>query len=338
MDDRLENYNQPFKSAPKKIKAFLNRQRWNQALIFFFFILLSLGFWMLQSLQQDYEIELSFPVRYKNVPPEMVFTPQLPKQIRVKVKDKGSVLLNYTFGRQFIPIDIEFKDLNPAGGEFKVPAKTIQSDILKQLLSTTVVEGTDPAGLTLKYAPRAKKEIPIVFDGEIVPEAGFFLADSVALTPGKAEVYASKAILDTLKQIRTEYIRIDQVNKTVTRKVNLRKIEGVTFVPETVMLTAAVEEYTEKTLLVPVFCPDLPTDLILRTFPPKIKVTCHIPLSRFKDLTDSDIRLEVKFAELEQNLTGYAPIHIVKKPGWVKNLSLSPDKVEFILEQNPIAP
>lgn len=336
--DRLENYTETFKSAPKKIKAFLNRQRWNQALIFFFFILLSLGFWMLQSLQQDYEIELSFPVRYKNVPPEMVFTPQLPKQIRVKVKDKGSVLLNYTFGRKFIPIEIEFKGLNPAGGEFKVPAKTIESDILKQLLSTTVMESADPANLALKYAPRAKKEIPIVFNGEIVPEAGFFLSDSVTLTPGKAEVYASKEILDTLKQIQTEYIRIDQVNKNVARQIRLSEIEGVTVVPETVMLSAAVEEYTEKTLVIPVFCPDLPANLILRTFPPKIKVTCHIPLSRFKELTDNDIRLEVKFAELEQNLTGYAPIHIVKKPEWVKSLSLSPEKVEFILEQNPVAP
>lgn len=336
--ERLEDYTKTFKSAPKKVKAFLRRQRWKQALIFFFFVLLSLGFWMLQSLQQDYEIELSFPVRYKNVPPEMTFTPAAPKQIKVKVKDKGSVLLNYTFGRKFIPIDIELKKLDPAGGEFKVPAKDIESDIMKQLLSTTIMESLDPPSITLKYSPRKKKEVPVVFNGEVIPEAGFLLSDSIILKPNKVEVYASSAVLDTLKFVRTKFTKIDKVTKTITHQVNLEKIEGVTMVPEAVMLTAYVEEFTEKTLSVPVFCHDLPKNLILRTFPPTIKVTCNVPLSRFKDLADNDIELEVKFADLERSTSGYAPIYITRKPDWVKRISLSPDKIEFILEQNPAAP
>ena len=93
--------NQSFKSARMKINAFLRRQRWKEALIFFFFVLLSLGFWLLQSLQQEYEIEISIPVRYKNIPPDISFTETPPQEIIAKVKDKGSVLLNYSFGRSF---------------------------------------------------------------------------------------------------------------------------------------------------------------------------------------------------------------------------------------------
>lgn len=336
--DRLEDYTRTFKSAPKKIKAFLRRQRWKQALIFFFFVLLSLGFWMLQSLQQDYEIELSFPVRYKNVPPEQAFTPALPQNIKVKVKDKGSVLLNYTFGRKFLPIEIELKKLDPTGGEFKVPAKDIESDILKQLLSTTILENMEPANITFKYSPRKKKEIPVAFNGDIIPDAGFFLSDSIILQPDKVEVYASSAILDTLKFVRTQYIKIERVKKPISRQVNLEKIEGATFVPEAVMLSAYVEEFTEKTLEIPVFSHDLPKKFTLRTFPPTVKVTCNVPLSRFKDLSENDIELDVKFADLEQNTSGYAPISIVRKPDWVKEITLSPDKVEFILEQSATTP
>lgn len=336
--DRLEDYTKTFKSAPKKVKAFLRRQRWKQALIFFFFILLSLGFWMLQSLQQDYEIELSFPVRYKNVPPEMTFTPAAPKEIKVKVKDKGSVLLNYTFGRKFIPIEIELKKLDPAGGEFKVPAKEIESDIMKQLLSTTIMESLEPSSITLKYSPRKKKEVPVVFNGEIIPAQGYLLSDSIILKPNKVEVYASSAILDTLKVVPTKFFKLDKVTKTVSHQVNLEKIEGVTFVPEAVTVTAYVEEFTEKTLSIPVFCHDLPKNLILRTFPPKIKVTCNVPLSRFKDLVENDIEIDVKFADLEQNTSGYAPLYITRKPDWVKTITLTPDKVEFILEQNTVTP
>ena len=102
--------NQSFKSARMKINAFLRRQRWKEALIFFFFVLLSLGFWLLQSLQQEYEIEISIPVRYKNIPPDISFTETPPQEIIAKVKDKGSVLLNYSFGRSFAPIETNMKN------------------------------------------------------------------------------------------------------------------------------------------------------------------------------------------------------------------------------------
>lgn len=54
---RLEALFATFKSAPKKIKTLLRRQGWKEVFNLFSFVLLSLGFWMLQSLQQDYEIE-----------------------------------------------------------------------------------------------------------------------------------------------------------------------------------------------------------------------------------------------------------------------------------------
>ncbi len=335
---RLEEITRTFKSVPEKIKAFLRRQRWKQALIFFFFVLLSLGFWMLQSLQQDYEIELSIPVRYKNVPPEIAFTPVPPKEIKVKVKDKGSVLLNYTFGRQFIPIEVDLRHSLPEGGEYKVGVKEIQSDILKQLLSSTVLESMEPSSLVLTYAPRLKKEVPVVFYGEIKPKAGFFLCDSVRLEPAKVEVYASTAVLDTLRSIRTEWFEAGEVKRPLSHLVNLQQPEGAAVSPETVMLYANVEEYTEKSLEIPVTCPDLPAHLTLRTFPPQVKVTCNVPLSRFKQLEADDLAVDLRFADLEQDTSGYVPVTITKKPDWVKHILLTPDRVEFILEQNNQAP
>ena len=117
---RLEVFISTFKSAPKKIKTLLRQQRWKEVLIFFFFVLLSMGFWMLQSLQQDYEIELSIPVRYKNVPTNIAFSDTLPNSIKVKVRDKGSVLLNYSLGRTFLPIEPSLNSLSNKKGTFVI--------------------------------------------------------------------------------------------------------------------------------------------------------------------------------------------------------------------------
>lgn len=329
---RLDTFNTTFKSVRKKIKALLRRQRWNEALIFFFFVLLSLGFWMLQSLQQDYEIEFSIPVRYKNVPPDIAFTTTPPEAIRVKVKDKGSVLLNYTMGRTFAPIDITMKK-KLLNGELNVSRKEIESDIKKLLLATTTLQNFEPQSISLKYNPRKKKVVPVIFSGNIQTNAGFF-ADSILINPAEVEVYGSAGLLDTLKFVRTKNIVIKNAQKAIAENISLEKINGAVIVPEFVVLTAKIEEYTEKTLDIPVTCTDLPQNLTLRTFPSTVKVTCSIPLSLFKDLEENNFAIDIPYSKLEHNTNGIIQLEISRKPDWVKQTTLSPEKIEFVLEQN----
>ena len=126
---RLENIQNSFKSIQAKTKAFFHGDRWKEVLVFFFFALLAFGFWLLQSLQQEYEIELVFPVKYKNVPADIAFNAPEVETITAKVKDKGSVLLNYTFGRSFAPIEVNMKNTKEKNGSVQVSKRQIENDI-----------------------------------------------------------------------------------------------------------------------------------------------------------------------------------------------------------------
>ena len=316
--------NQSFKSARMKINAFLRRQRWKEALIFFFFVLLSLGFWLLQSLQQEYEIEISIPVRYKNIPPDISFTETPPQEIIAKVKDKGSVLLNYSFGRSFAPIETNMKNQAEKSGSLSITKKTIQSDIQKQLLATTSLVGFEPQSIEAAYSKRIKKDIPVVFDGTIQTNPGFHVSGNILISPSTVSVYASDIVLDTLNQAKTVFTEIKKGTKTITRTVQLQKISEATYDPTSVTIT----------LEIPVICTGLPPHYTLRTFPSIAKVTCSVPLSRFKDLSEDAFEIKFSFKDLEQNVSGTLPIQLTKKPDWVSSATLVPDKIEFILEQN----
>ena len=61
----IEHLSQSVKSLNKQAKAYFHGDQWKAALVFCFFVLLAFGFWFLQSLQQEYEISLTFPVKYK---------------------------------------------------------------------------------------------------------------------------------------------------------------------------------------------------------------------------------------------------------------------------------
>ena len=326
---RLENIQNSFKSIQAKTKAFFHGDRWKEVLVFFFFALLAFGFWLLQSLQQEYEIELVFPVKYKNVPADIAFNAPEVETITAKVKDKGSVLLNYTFGRSFAPIEVNMKNTKEKNGSVQVSKRQIENDIQKQLIATTALQSFDPQQIDMDFSQRVHKEIQVVFNGDIHMEAGFQLSGDIQINPQKINAYATAAILDTLTSVKTAFTEVKKANKNITRTVQLIKVDGVNFDPENVSITIPIEEYTEKTLEIPVSCSHIPPH-----YTAVVKVTCSVPLSRFKGLSEDMFSIHIPFEDLEQNVSGTLPVKLTKKPDWVHTATLLPDKVEFILEHN----
>ena len=85
-----EHLSQSVKSLNKQTKAYFHGDQWKEVLVFSFFVLLAFGFWLLQSLQQEYEIILTFPVQYKELPADSAFDKEIPQQVIAKVKQRIS--------------------------------------------------------------------------------------------------------------------------------------------------------------------------------------------------------------------------------------------------------
>ena len=156
----IEHLSQSVKSLNKQAKAYFHGDQWKEALVFFFFVLLAFGFWLLQSLQQEYEISLTFPVKYKELPADIAFDEEIPQQIMAKVKDKGSVLLNYTLGRTLLPIEVKL-DNKEKQGVLHFSKKQIENDIQKQLLATTSLIEFEPQQIEAFFSQRKHKALPV---------------------------------------------------------------------------------------------------------------------------------------------------------------------------------
>ena len=63
-----------YKKTKEKVKDFLLSDNCKESLIFLFFFIISFGFWLLQTLKNDYEADFHIPVRLKNVPDNVVWT------------------------------------------------------------------------------------------------------------------------------------------------------------------------------------------------------------------------------------------------------------------------
>ncbi|MDR1780909.1 MAG: YbbR-like domain-containing protein [Tannerella sp.] len=326
-----------FGSFLRKINVFFRRQGGGNMLIFICFLLLSAGFWYLESLQDEYEIAIVIPVRYRNTPNNVILDDDNPQQLSVRVRDKGTILVNYMWFNSFAPIDVDLKDIVADNRrEMLVDRRTIESAVSRQLISSTQLIAIEPQTIDVNFTALMHKDIRVVPVVDLKTLTGFQLSGAITANPAKVDVYGDMATLDSLVTVETEMVELKKADKTVTVSVKLKKIDKVQFATEKVDLTIPVEAFTEKRLAVPVKCSDLPANYILRVFPSSVEVVCNVPLSKYKDLDESDFDIALPFVEYETNRSaGNIPVRLTRQPDLLSPPTINPAAVEFILEQKP---
>ena len=177
---RLGNIQWAFKSLIEKTKTFFHGIRWKEILVFSAFLLLSFAFWLLNSLQQTYEMNLKIPLKLKNKPAEIIYSDSVPAYVTATIKDKGIILLNYAMGRRSAPIEIDIKPLlENQSGNFTLQRRVIENELLKRLVSTTTLESFTPYNLKIEYGKLQSKKVPVAFNGHIQTNIGFSISDNI---------------------------------------------------------------------------------------------------------------------------------------------------------------
>lgn len=316
----------------EKIRSFLLSKKSREFLIFLFFVFVSFSFWLLQVLNDDYETELSIPLKMKNVPENVVLTSELPTEIKVTVKDRGTVLVNYLLGQTIYPVTIDFEDYTDKGSQVRIPAMTLDKRISSQLNQSTKLSAVKPDTLEYIYTRGKAKKVPVKLRGEVVPERQYYIAD-VLCSPDSVMVYAPREILDTITAAYTEALDIEGVSDTIRQRVSLMPLKGARFTPPFSDVTFLVDVFAEKSVEVPVQGINFPSDKMLRTFPSKVHVTFQIGLSQFKSVSSEDFVVVVDYKDLKENRNEKCRPVLVQSPANVNHVRMSPQEIDYIIEQ-----
>ncbi|MDR0537894.1 MAG: YbbR-like domain-containing protein [Tannerellaceae bacterium] len=327
---RLETFLLLFKSVHKKVNVFTSQLEWKKTFTFFLFLILSFAFWFFQSMQEEYETQIVVPVSFR-MPAGMAFIEAPPPVVTARVRDRGSVLLNYLFKK--ITVNVEAGTPSGRVSQAGLSTSDIEALLLKQFSPTTNILSFSPQRIEISYGKRSQKRLPVVFDGDIVAAPGYTVSGDISFDPPLVDVSGGEVVLDTLSEIHTEYAEVKNADKTVVRKLMLRSTDGVALAPNSVSVLIPIEEYTEKTIEIGITGARVPEGYTMRMFPSSAKVTCNVPLSLFKELSANTFAVEASFAELDSLHPGVLPLKLTKKPAGIKQISLSPASIEFILEQ-----
>lgn len=318
--------------SSKKIKDFLLSEKSREFLIFLFFFVIASGFWLIQTLNNDYEAEFSIPVRLRDVPNNVVLTSEPPSELRIKVKDKGTVLLNYLLGKSFFPVNLNFDDYDGQGNHVRIYASEFEKKIQSQLNVSTRLLSMQPDTLEYIYATGKSKLIPVRLSGKVSAARQYYLSDTI-YSPDSVLVYAPANILDTISGAYTQSLNLTDIADTLKQRVSLARIQGAKFVPNAIDIAFPVDIYTEKTVEVPLKGVNFPADKVLRAFPSKVQVTFQVGLSRFSKIQADDFVMNVSYEELLKSGSDKYTVKLKTIPPGVSHVHIVPAQVDFLIEQ-----
>lgn len=316
----------------KKFREFSRSELASDIMVFLFFLIVSTGFWILQKLNDTFEIEVSVPISLVGVPQNVTITTPLPNTITVHIKDRGTQLVSY-MRKDFLPINLEFPiyDNGSATGRGHIPLADVQHALNMQLQSSSYIQRITPDTLEFYYNRGLHRRLPVRFVGSATTLNQKYLHD-ITFLPDSVTVYAPSLVLDSMQAAYTEEQHLTDLSENTTRKCSLRFARGVKYEPSTVTFTAHVDYYTEKTVTVPITGVNFPAGKSLKTFPSSVQITFRVGSLDYADITADNFVLTVSYEELLHSTDGNHHLQLKQTPPEVSYVRIQPADIEFLIE------
>ena len=282
--------------------------------VFLLFLCLSTAFWFLQTIQESTEVILPYRLTIEDLPKDVVFTGDMPSEIHVVYSSKGWNAFYYKFMRNDDPeLVIPFKEVNQKSGKVIIDGNALRRAVLRK----------KPKGMTFKATSP---------DGRVTTTAGRYQCGTILL-PDSVDIYAPKHIYGSINYVKTENVTYTELEDTLETRLALLVPRGAKAIPDSVDANICVDIFTDKTLQVPVYSENVPHNKLIRTFPQKVDITFLVSATLYNDITTNDFLLVIDYKELQSD-SKRCRIHVRQKPSGIRNLRISPETIEYIIEQS----
>ena len=314
------------------VRNFLFSQMNKEFLIFLFFLFLSGVFWLMMTLNETYEKEVPVPVKIVGVPKSMVVTSEMEDTLRVTVRDKGYALVVYLYSDYITPVNINFQTYaNRKTWRGVVPLADLQKMEYAKLGGASKITSIKPDRLEFFFTYGYSKKVPVRLAGTVAPGRGFYLART-RIEPDSVEVYANRSLLDSIKYVTTEPLRIVNFNDTVAHSVAVAQNKRIKVEPAHVKVVLYPDVLTEESMEVPIKAVNMPEGKVLRTFPSKVRVRFSVGASMFRNVRPEQFLVVADYNELSQQPSSKCTLHLRTLPHGVRNASLEMQQVDYLIE------
>ncbi|WP_276090682.1 YbbR-like domain-containing protein [Pedobacter sp. JY14-1] len=295
-------------------------------------LLMAVIAWLFLSLNNKYRYSAKTVLVYKNFPQKKAFHALQSDTVDLQVEGTGWQLLFARLRIKPQSIAISLEKLNSRN--FIVFSEQL-ADINRQLETSQRIMSVVPDTLYFDFSQRAVKKVPVklVYDFSFAKQYG--IANDIVLNPDHVTLLGPDKELKRIGEWPTDTLRLyDMQSTTVARIAMMRNnMKNVNIFPATAEVRIPVDEFTEKTVELTLNVMNNREYEDIRLFPKKVKVTFLVPLSKYQQINENYMDAIVDIEEWKTMGHHRLRVRINRFPDHCKLISVSPAKVDFIIEK-----
>ena len=297
-----------------------------------FFLFFAVVIWIFVQFSKQYNQIIEIPVEYVNVPLNKVITQDNPDHLKLRMIANGFSIAWYSLFAPSLKIDVA--SLPESEDQLVYILDENREDIADQLDLNFERSEFLRDRLYINYQQRKQKTIPVASRIEVNFAPGYAAVSPLQLVPDTVRVTGPDNLLDTLNQLYTIPLRLNDVKNDLSGEVaidtsGLRKIS---FYESSVNYLLDVEKFTEGSVEVPVELINVPEGLNVVIFPKEILIFFQVNLNDYEEVRATDFRIIGDFSEVRENQDFIIP-RIAEQPSVVTNVRLNEKKIQFVIKR-----
>jgi len=310
-------------ATPKKVRILGKNTK-----VYLFFVILTSLFLVLTKLSKDYKRVVKFPVIVTDVPVDKVIKSQSIDTVTITLTQSGFSDLVNTFGVKPWLASFTKMKTQERGGYFYSFEQ--DADLVTDLLFGAVDEvSIFPETFTVSFDTLSRKRVPIILNLTTSYAPGYGATDTLDYKPRSVEIVGPQSLLDTIKNVQSKTIALENVAGKIDEKVALiPPLEGVVIGTDEIAVVQDIGKFTEISFELPITFKGFKSEKT-KVFPNFVELLCLVPLDKYEGITSADFQVIVDFSKLEEGKE-YLSIEIEEKPESATNVRLSTTKVKVL--------
>lgn len=299
---------------------------------FFTCLVLAVLAWIFTTLSNSYNYTIQEVLTYKNAPQKRAFHSLQPDTVKATVQGTGWQMIFSGMREESKPITIDLATLE--NRNFVVLSSQLkQININKEL--TQPIIAIDPDTLYFDFSNRLVKKVPVQLMSGLKYRRQFAVSGNIVIKPSFITVSGPADRLKEIKLWRTDSLQVGEISETINTRVNLQSVKegNLNVYPKTVQVIIPVDEFTEKTLEIPVKLINNHNYDNVKVFPQRVKITFTTSLSRYPDMTEDLFEATADLDLWRDHGYRSLPVKLTRVPPFCKIVKLSPANIDFIIKK-----
>lgn len=303
--------------------------RFRNLLLFLVFVAIAALFWVVLALNDSVQSSFEVKLRVDGVPDSVTFITDMPDDIHVTVRDKGTGLIRAAFFRKPV-LHLDFKEFASQRHDHAVCVSRAELvSLVRRLFGPSAqISSVSLDSIHIPYTDRPGKRVPIQVIADVTAASGSVIGGRPRLSQGYTLVYGPEKITDTVTRVYTDRIVRRGLSETTTLEVGLRPVAGTRLIPSRIKVTIPVEPLVNKRVMVDVEAVNAPEGNSVLLFPQRVEVSYYVPMSRFND-EQRGIVVQADYAARGRGMSGRIPVKVLRAPSECVNIVAQTDSLEY---------